>query len=242
MWMLSPVGWLPDGTPIWPVAGGDGEGSTGESGSGTESGGTGDGDNNTNGTEDGDEQIGDDPAKLRDALAKARQRVQELSNENADRRVKGKTTQQQLEEAQAELRKLADKDKSELEIAKRTAQEEKDRADGLAEQVKTLRIQNAFFTNNKYEWVNPEHAMRLADMSEVTIDDEGKVTGLDKALQNLAKTHAYLLKQKQNGTGGGATQPSGPANAGRATPPAGAGSRQDKENRFPALRSRPPTS
>lgn len=236
---LSPVGWLPDGSPIWPVAGGDGEGGSGESGgdgTGTTGGTT---DPANTGAEESDDANSDDPGKLKAELAKARARVQELSSENANRRVAGKTVQQQLEEAQAKLRGIEDKDKSETELAKRAADEAQQKLEAKEAELNKVRIQNAFFSSNKYEWQNAAHAMALADMSDVKIEDDGKVSGLDKALDALAKSHKYLLKNSNSNGAPSGTPASGPANAGRTGGPPGTNNRPAQESRFPALRSRP---
>lgn len=64
-----------------------------------------------------------------------------------------------------------------------------------AEQIKKLRIDNAFLTSD-VEWVDAEAALRLVDLSEVEIKDDGTVKGLKEALEALAKAKPYLVKPK----------------------------------------------
>ena len=66
----------------------------------------------------------------------------------------------------------------------------------LVEQNTALRLQNAFLTTSGYDWVDPEAALALADLSEVEHDEKtGKVHGLKVALDKLAKAKPYLLKK-----------------------------------------------
>lgn len=60
-----------------------------------------------------------------------------------------------------------------------------------------LRLENAFLTENGFDWVDPKAALRLADLDSVEIDEKtGKVVGLNSALTKLAKDSPYLLKPK----------------------------------------------
>lgn len=98
----------------------------------------------------------------------------------------------------AELDELKSKDLGELEkaTARVTALESENSA--LNESLREARLNNAFLTSNKYEWHNPGRALSLADLSEIEIDDDGTVHGIEKALDALAKSDAYLLKKKDS--------------------------------------------
>lgn len=65
-----------------------------------------------------------------------------------------------------------------------------------AEKVKKLRIDNAFLTSD-VEWVDAEAALRLVDLSDVEIKDDGTVKGLKEALEALATAKPYLVKPKE---------------------------------------------
>jgi hypothetical protein len=109
--------------------------------------------------------------------------------------------------------------------------------EALQQATKDLRIENEFLASNKYTWHNPKRALQVADLSEVTITEDGKVEGLDKALDALAKSDPYLLK-KSDGTDDG-DGPDGKSGSG-----AGSGRKDDKKTvdketlakKYPALR------
>lgn len=201
---------------VWPVLGGSqpagepGDGTAGDGGApGTDStggGAEGDGSGSTGtGTEDGSSGGGPtetDPERLR-AIAKA------ANNQAAQERHAKKAAELKAAEALAKLQAIEDKDRSELEIAQRDLKTATEKVTGYEATISELRIANAFLTANKHTWQNPDSARKLADLSDVKIDDDGKVTGLDKALDKLAKEHPYLLKPQGNGQGGQAPGSSG---------------------------------
>lgn len=107
--------------------------------------------------------------------------------------------EKRAEEAEARLKELEGKDKSETEKLQTRVTDLESENKQLAESLKNTRLENAFLTDNTYEWHNPRRALSLADLSEVEIDDDGTVHGLKKALDSLAKSDAYLLKKKEEG-------------------------------------------
>ena len=129
---------------------------------------------------------------------------------NADRRAST---------AEAELKKITDKDKSELEKATRDLGEVTKERDSLKDQTRNLALQLAFVSDNRYEWKNPKAALKLADLSEVEIDDDGTVKGLDKALKALAASDGYLLKEKEDGGEGDGDKDAPPSGAGGSKKP-----------------------
>lgn len=89
---------------------------------------------------------------------------------------------------------------AELEpIAAKVPELEKQVENG-AEQVKLLRIDNAFLTSD-IAWVDPEAALKLADLSEVEIKEDGTVKGLVEALSALAEKKPFLVKPKDEEKG-----------------------------------------
>lgn len=184
--------------PIWRIAGGSGEDDdddpddTGDGGDGS----GGDGDGNDNAGSAGDGKQGDP-------------RIKELSDENARRRNEAKTLKQQLADAQAKLKEHEDAGLGELDKAKSDLESTTAENAKLAEAILKLRIDNAFLSSNKHTWKNPKAALRLVDLSEVEIDDDGEVTGLDKALDALAKSDPYLLADSGDDDGDGDGTPTG---------------------------------
>lgn len=122
----------------------------------------------------------------------------ELSDENMRRRHENKALKKQLEEQAAKLKAIEDKDKDELTKTTGDLTEAQAKAEKLVEANTKLMIQNAFLMDNKHAWENPKAALKLADLSEVEIDDEGNVTGLKEALDALAKSDPYLLSKKKD--------------------------------------------
>lgn len=58
------------------------------------------------------------------------------------------------------------------------------------------------------QFASPEDAYHLADLADVSVEDDGSVKGVEKALKALAKDKAYLLSG-DNGQGGVGTPPRG---------------------------------
>lgn len=136
-----------------------------------------------------------DPVKLA-AMAK------DANDQAARERHAKKAAEATAAEALAKLKAIEDKDKSELELAKSNLEELKAKTEKYEAAIQELRIQNAFLGSNKHQWQNGTSALKLADLSDVKIDEDGKVTGLEKALERLAKDHSYLLKPDANAAGG----------------------------------------
>jgi hypothetical protein len=194
--------------------GGDGSGSEGQDGGDGQGGDGGDG---------GDKKI--DPNDLK-AVQEELERVQNRMRA-ADKRAS---------DAEAKVKEFEDKDKDELQKATDRVQELETENTGLSEAVKQLRIENEFLASNKYTWHNPKRALSLADLSEVTITEDGKVEGLDKALDALAKSDQYLLKSEKDGD---EEPPEGSSGSGNGSGRKGGKGAVDKEalqKKYPALR------
>jgi hypothetical protein len=160
---------------------------------------------------------------------------------------------QQLEDLKRKLSlsdKRAQEAESKLTAAERAKMDETERtkaelADAKAalekaqEEKKALLLEKAFLEDSTYTWRNKTAALKLADLSNVTIDVEtGKVEGLKAALDKLAKSDAYLLEEANDGKGKGGTPPGSTG-----VPPGGgqlSGGPDNKQlaSRFPAMRTR----
>lgn len=139
-------------------------------------------------------------------------------------------------ELEAKLREYEDKDKSELERAQRDAEEFKAKAEAAEQNLKRERVNNAFLMNNKFAWHNAERALSLLDLSEVVISEDGKVTGLDKAIEALAKSDPYLLVPEDGNTKGADLPPSGQPVGGGAKSGKPTTDREKLLSKYPALR------
>lgn len=199
------------------------------------SGGTGSGDSGGTGGAQGGSGSGSDSEQ--DTGDKARQ---EALAELERTRERMRAADKRASAAESRLKELETKDLPEIEKIKGELQEATADRDRLSEQLRQTRLESAFLRSNRIEWKNPGTALKLADLSGVDIDDEGRVTGLDKALEALAKSDPYLVKEKSEGDEEDKGKPSGstgaPGNGGRQ------GSGQPKKGqlaaRFPALRQR----
>lgn len=129
-----------------------------------------------------------------DALDKALERMRAADRAKS-------TAEATLAELQKQLREYEDKDKTELERAQRDAQEAQARAEAAEANLKKERVNNAFLLNNTVAWHNPQTALSLLDLSDVTIGDDGSVKGIDKAIDALSKSDPYLVKPKDDTSG-----------------------------------------
>lgn len=177
------------GRPVWPILGGSPEGdddSAGGAGAGEGDGGQDDGAGGSDGGDDARRDGGNPDAKIK-----------ALEDEKDRHWRKRQEAEQELENLRKWKKEQEDKGKTELEKAQSDLQESVKERDALQSQVGQLQLEIAFLTDNTYSWQNPKRALQLADLSEVEIKD-GKVKGLDKALEALAKSDPYLLKSKED--------------------------------------------
>jgi hypothetical protein len=181
---LRPLG-VVGGRTVWPMMGASPDDPADEGGDG---GGSGDGDDPEGGGDDegGDGSDKGDPKAKIDAL-----------NDEKNRHVKRRQEAEKERDAlKAKLDELEGKDKSELEKVTARVTELESENKVLTTSLNDSRLENAFLLDNTYQWHNPRRALSLADLSDVEIDDDGTVHGLKEALKALAKSDAYLLKNK----------------------------------------------
>lgn len=139
--------------------------------------------------------------------------------------------------AEAALAQLRDKDLPEHEKLKRDFDTATQNLAKAEQALRETRIENAFYRNTKHEWNNPGAAMKLLDYSKIEILDDGTVSGLDDAVEALAKSDPYLLKPKVEGKDGTAEVKGGTipgTNGGQKASP----SASQMVARFPAMGSR----
>jgi hypothetical protein len=95
-----------------------------------------------------------------------------------------------------ELKQLRDKDLPEQEKLARDYEEATKQVDALRATNGELSLKVAFLEDNAYKWKNPKAAMKLVDLSQVKIEEDGSVSGLKDALKALATSDPYLLEPK----------------------------------------------
>lgn len=145
--------------------------------------------------EDDKGEEGSEGSKSEDAKS-IENRVKALEEEKSRHYKARKTAEARADELKKQLDEVNAKDTPELEKLK--AELAKNAADlkAASEALKETRIERAFLADNTYEWHNPMRALKLADLSETEIEEDGNVTGLKAALDALAKSDPYLLKSK----------------------------------------------
>lgn len=196
--IFEPIGWI-NGKPVWPVIGGAEDDGTQSGSDGT--------DNAEQGEDDkGSEGSGND----------AEESGQSANDSDGDKpvtRVEFDRLRSQLsaadkkrEEAENKVKKFEDANRSELEKAQKAAEEAVAERDSAREKLRDVGIREAFrsFSDEQkppFVWHNIEVAMDLLDKDLYAMDDDGKVSGMDKAIKALAKDHAYLLNKETSGDG-----------------------------------------
>lgn len=140
--------------------------------------------------------------------------------------------------AERELQELRDKDKPELERAQNRVKELEPALETAQSTITSLRMQVAFLSDNTYTWHDPEDALRLVDMADVDVDDDGKVTGLSAALKKLATAKPHLVKPaaKPDDDDDEEPEPSGSQRNGKRKGEAKSANREALAKKYPALR------
>lgn len=213
-------------------------GTDGEQGSGQGTGGTGTASQGNTGGAGG---TGADSAQQnsgstaeQETVAKADFERQKAQLAEADRK---------REAAEQELKKLREKDLSELEKAKADATEATERVTALETENQKLKLANAFLANNTITWNNGEVALDIAHSKgymEDVVDDKGVVDAkkLVAALTKLSQDHKYLVKSADDGEGEGndGKKPSGESAGGRKPNTGDDKAKTERLNKtFPAL-------
>lgn len=105
----------------------------------------------------------------------------------------------------------------------------------LEQETRRLKLENAFLSANKYAWHDPADALRLADLSDVEIEEDGTVIGLKEALRKLATEKPHLIKKAEGD--GDKNGPSGSPNNGRRKGEAKKPDRESLAKTYPVLRN-----
>ena len=190
---INPIAILDNGFLVYPIQGAepkkdeDGDGEDEDEDEDEDSG------NGSKGGADGDDDSDDE-----EELDPKDKRIRELSRENAKRRKRLKEAETAKTAAEAKVKEHEDKNKSDLEKATADLDAANAKIAQLAESNKKSVIERAFLRHNKHKWHDPETALKLVDMSDVTVDDEGSVEGMKEAVDALAKEHPYLLKKDED--------------------------------------------
>lgn len=105
------------------------------------------------------------------------------------------SSNQQLEKLQNELKAKEEKELEANEEHKKLADKRKEDLEGANKTIQNMKIDQALTGKLVPEGVvDLEAALKLVDRSLVKIDDDGQITGLDKAIKSLKDTKGYLFK------------------------------------------------
>lgn len=230
--LFEPLFFRKDGRPVYPVLGGAPDDENGENGTqsgsnagqsaGDDSGEQGDQGGNGSGNDDAGngsegQGSGSSDAVTREEFDAVMRRMQA-----ADRRASA---------AEAQVKEFKQKDLSELEKKTGQVEELETTLSQRDERIQELQMELAFFKSNKVEWHDPALARKEIDMSLVSVEDDGTVKGMDKALKKLAEDKPFLVK-----TGDGKKQASGGSFNGDRKKPAS--DSKILAGKYPALRGR----
>lgn len=171
---------------------------TGNDGGGGDDGddddGDGDGDDGTGGAEGANGANND--SKVKDPEKKR------LSDEAAAARVKARDTQKTLDETLARLKEFEDKDKTETDLLKAAKEELETKVSSLSDTVQKQAVRLAFFESGAAAlFRNPATALRLIDLKDIEIDDEGEADAkaIKEAADALLKAEPYLAAGGEDG-------------------------------------------
>ena len=192
LWPIAPFGCEEDnanqndGNGEQSNSSGNIQGSQRNSGQGSSS--SAGGDSGSKATNDDDD---DDPYKGLSA-----RELKRLLKDAEDGKTKSDTELQQLRDAQEAA---ARKEKSELENAQADLKKRDETISTLRSSLARQAIIGAIRDDKRFDWHNPEVVAQQFNSGEVTVDDEGKVTGLAKALTRIAKDESLkFLLAKDN--------------------------------------------
>lgn len=145
-------------------------------------------------------------------------------------RAKGEAEKKLREKEQAEMTEL-DRTKSQLE-------DQKTRADQAEAKLNAMIIENAFHRENKFIWHDVGDAVAALDLSGVEVGEDGKVSGMAKAIQDVVKRKPHYVKSNQEqdqGEGNGPPAANGANNGQRKGDPGKGVDAKKLVARFPAL-------
>ena len=130
-------------------------------------------------------------------------RVARASRQAAKYRTKLREQEARNTELENRLKALENKDRKPEEIASEELTQVRSKVESLTTRNRQLVLENAFLASNQIDWVDPEDALRLVDLSDVDVDDDGSVDrrALRAALKDLARRKPHLVKKAAKASG-----------------------------------------
>lgn len=204
---VAPLGYLKNGSPVWPVIGGSSDDPDDPAY-------TGEDDDNPDDEDEEDEEDEDDPKsrKKRPAKKTAKDddedddedeedsRVHRASEQAKRYRLKLRAAETKVGELESRLQAIEDETKAPDEVAARTINDLKDKNESLNDALLTAHAQLAFFKTKVpgVTWVDAADAFALAERAGLfddAIDESGNVDEreLRRGLKDLAKRKPHLV-------------------------------------------------
>lgn len=182
---VKPLYTRPDGRHVWPVMGASPDDPSNGGGTDGEQGGT--GSEGGEGEEEGEGGSGSDGEKpvSRAEFDRLQEHLRQADKKRAD--------------AEAALKKIEDAKKDDLTKAQERVAELEKANEAQGTEIAQLRLDNAFLRSNEVTWVNPKHALKLAEAEGYLegIIKDGKVDekALGGKLKEFAKANEHLVKK-----------------------------------------------
>lgn len=136
--------------------------------------------------------------------------------------------------AEQKVKEYEDKGKTETERLGGQVQTLTEENTSLKDRINSLLFENAFALNTKQKWHDPAVVLEIVKKrDDISISDDGTIKGMDKALEDLAKTKPFLVN--------GEAEESGKNDPPASGSPVGSG-RKEKSGKFDdaALRKKYP--
>lgn len=210
---IVPLGYTRDGRAIWPVLGAEGDDTDPDDPRFTGGGPDPADDDDEDESEEDDED--DKPKAKRDKGKRKADdddedeededdpRLARASRQAANYRTKLRAAEAKNADLERRLRAIEDKDKPADEVKDREVSELRQTKATLAEANRDLRLRLAVLTTpvRDVEWADVEDVIRLVDLSDVDVDEDGTVDrkALRIALRDLARRKPHLVVKKARG-------------------------------------------
>lgn len=206
--LIEPIGYLKNGTAVWPVLGASSDDEDDPAFTGAGGGGGTSRHEEDDEDEDQEDDDTEDDEDDKPPVKKKAKKDDDKDDEGSTRperqaaryRVRAREAENRANELAARLKAIEDSDKPADELMTRDLAEARERAENLTEVNRILTSQLAFFKANTVSWVDPTDAFTLAEkqgLFDDVIDEDGNVDTreLDRALRALAKSKPHLVKK-----------------------------------------------
>lgn len=176
------------GEPVWPVMGASEDDDSND-------------DNDDSDVEDADEEDSSKDDKGTEGKKKPAKEPEETDEQKEIKALKKRlaAADRNKEAALKKLRDLENKGKPADEVAKQEAEEAKAASAKREETNRKLALTNAFLVASQgadVSWHDAKVAQAALNLTDVEVDEDGEVTGMEAAVKALIKSKSFLVKPK----------------------------------------------